>query len=214
MDSQKFTLLISLGSSLAVVLISSAANVWSKRIDVKQKRQDQAFEFSKIYLMRKIDAAEDIISNNALLLVQARTMNQLLAAYVRNYGHYHTQGDAQLDREADAINALIQKSKSTYRLYFDRNNNRDKLAEASTILNELLSDIMLKLKSKKMLTDDVSDDIVIVPKENDAHWSKLQKELEELLIQYQKINNNYQSLLIDDCNFFREQLKKYDIGGS
>jgi adenylate cyclase class IV len=212
MDNQKFTLLVTLASSVTVVLISSAANLWSKWIDTKQKQQDRSFEFNKIYAARKIDAGEAAIGKANLIITQVRLQRQLLNAYVTNYGYYHENGPNKIDAEIEKANNLLISDKSSYRLYFDVDDNNERTTQSSLKCDVLLSKIIGRLDTKRGLVESVDEKGVIqVRGENMPSWSKIQKELESLLSEYNSENDIFQKLLLEDCAYFRKELAKYEI---
>jgi hypothetical protein len=212
MDNQKFTLLVTLASSVTVVLISSAANIWAKWIDNQQKKQDHNFEYNKIYATRKIDAAEMIISNNNLLITQLRIIKGTITAYVENYGYYHGAGTTAMDKEMTEINALLQTGKSTYRLYFDADDNSEKIGKASFECNRLISEIIIAMEKKRNLVEKgENENTVVIKKECLSKWDAIHKESKALLNQYYEVQDNMQLLLLNNCSYFRTELRKYDM---
>jgi hypothetical protein len=212
METQKFTVLVTLVSSVVVVLISSATNLWSKWIDTKQKNQDRALEFSKVYAVRKIDAGEAIIGRNNLLITQIRVLEQILGAYVKNYGYYHMQGDTRIDNELEKVNQLLTTDKSSYRLYFDIDDINESISIANKKCNDLMNDILNILEDMKKLVT-ISDDKekVFIKKEHQEAFAKKQIESENIFKQYELNASNLKLMLVNNCKSFRNQLSKYDM---
>lgn len=212
MDASKLALIISLISSISVVLISAAANIWSKMIDVEQKRQDRSWEFNKAYITRKMDAGELIIGRNNLIISRARTLENLLTAFVGDFGYYYESGAAKIDKEIDESNSLLLTDKASYRLYFDTEEDSENLASISQQCDIVMNSILAKLEEMKSLVARMDEKgIISVEQSNKSKFLEINNELQPLLNEYLQKSSAFKKLLLDSCKYFRSEMNKYDL---
>jgi hypothetical protein len=215
MDAQQVTLgvaLLGLAGTLAAQALSAFVTYKSKVIDEKQKSEDRKQELRKIYLAKKIEAGEEIISASNFFIAEIRYHEGLIAAYVKNYGYFLKDGSKKLSDSINKSNNLVYGKSSKHRMYFDIDSLSNETAHSNNTAAHIQSEIIAMLNSLQVFAQgDDGEKFIVIDNNNREAWNAKQQELIAKLEQYLLATQKHKQLLIDSCAAIRNQLAKYEL---
>lgn len=205
----------SLVSAVIVVLVSSATNLWSKKIDVQQRSADHNQELRKIYVARKLEAGEAVIGRWTLILNKLNWLYQLYSMHNFDTEPNEAQFQEAANEEA-RIDSSIEASKYTdknyYYFYFELEIPEPDiigLMQRHDFVRGQLMDVLSERNEiKQMLMGGNPGGVT----QGLEHSLKLKREeFDVILQQYLQANADARNLILAGCTGLKQQMARYDL---
>jgi len=216
MEAQSaLNLIIPLASAVVVVLISSGANVWLKRLDVQQRQADHKQELSKVLLSKKLEAGEAFVAGVVALINQLDGLRVLVIAGLpgeEDDQYYNQLQKSFQDLQAFTTSLMTRERNAAY-LYFDSSILEQETDSEIPHLIQLEKAIVGLVAEKRFIEGMLQDEEIGEQSRDNLLWSykENEKNLSQAIEEYAGAILKHRAYLVQLCGALRQQLAKYDL---